>query len=195
MTKNELISLVWKSVGKSRYHEKAVELTIGRAYQQLMKEAPRSKSIDLSEFCKTEKVSVTHNTIFSYYYFTLPFSVAQIPGPGKGIVRIKTLANVTGDIIFVPVAINRSDTHEMSQYPDDSIGYWVEGNICKFDNNFNSDYEELVITAIPSFESYEYTDEVYIPAGRDAFLLQIVRELLSGKPPEKETNDNSQKTL
>lgn len=195
MTKNELISLLWKQVGKSKYHERAVELTIGRAYQQLMKEAPRSKSIDLSEFCKTSTITVQQNTELNFYYANLPFSVAQLPGPGKGVVRIKPKSNQTGDILFVPVSINRADVHETVQSIDDTIGYWVEGKIVKFDNNYNTDFGTLVMTAIPSFEAYDYGDEVYMPAGRDAYLFQLVRELLSGKPPEKEINDGSQKTL
>jgi len=75
------------------------------------------------------------------------------------------------------------------------IPYYIMNGRVEYGNTGGIDTITAVrMRAIPQFEALDMLDEVYFPVGSDERILEIVTNFAVGAIPQKEINDDNDKT-
>jgi hypothetical protein len=75
------------------------------------------------------------------------------------------------------------ETSKLTNY----VKYYISEKSIKFDD-LPQEVTHLNVWLIPTFDSLEDQDEVYIPSGKDIDFFEIIRSILSGTAPAKLQN-------
>lgn len=175
-------------------HEDIVEYNIGRAYNSAMINIYRRQSYNIDNYAKRFKgISVTYDSDEELYKSILPANIVQIPRIGGGIVKVQQSKG--RGLIFQPV----TDTDIELSYDldvelvDDVIGYTLVGNELTYYNMTSQVASGGVkMDLVIPFEEYGYEDNVPMPSGSDFDVYSMTVEMLLGKPPADQLNNNQE---
>ena len=180
----------------NKVHAGTLSVYIGRAFNQIIYETFRKNSSDLDLFSKTFlNVEVKKDEDQGIYYCKLPVPIIQLPGAGDGVLSVNTMMG--RGIEFVATGSSLGRIHEDLEVRDmdGPIPYYVTSGRIEFENKSPiEDISKVKVVLVPSFDALDMLDEVYIPSGKDAEILELVTRFAVGAPVEKEINDQSLKT-
>lgn len=140
-------------------------------------------------------VDILYDAATNKYYSNLPENIVQLPDPQNGVRRISLMQDES--VKFVPRiadAISVFNGLDVSLISD-RIGYTVYAQRRVEYDNMNPAYTKVKMSLVIPFEKYDGDDDIYIPAGQEMNIVDMVIKLLSGQPNEKKLNDNSGKTV
>ncbi len=190
MTKIQLIEIINKRLPKKMLPQ-MMAMYIGQAFNELLFPLFRANISNLDLFTKTySDVNVDYDSAQDVYYSTLPVAIVQLPVAGEGVRDIRLMKEK--GIKFVPMT-----TVAMSILNDESItsviGYCIRNNRIEYDSKLSTN-SLLLMRIVRPFEAIDEDEQVYIPAGMNEKLIEMVLSLALGIPVDKMTNDNSDKT-
>jgi hypothetical protein len=205
MTKEQLTALVIRYVtgGEntsetlSKYHPQEIELYLELAYNSVifglcLNAITNSDYGQLDAYRKSYKnVVVECDTDRDEYYSILPVNIISLPkNRGIFVSPMKDQINQ-----FVDRENNTADIYselEVGMLPD-MITYYRENSKLFYDSRMSEELADngLLMKLIPTFSSWDDTDELPLPAGKDLEIMTRVLDLLMRKPNEDLKNDNS----
>lgn len=196
MKKIELIEVINQRL-PHKLHPKSLALVLGRAYNQILFDTFNKNFQNLDLFTKTfTHVPIKHDTDQDLYYSELPAAIVKLPIAGDGVRRISGMKGKS--IEFVPITSGDAFLYadlEVGNIKQTVIPFYVINNRVEYIWDAKiADMKEVKMQLVVPLEEYDMLDEIYIPSGRDELLIETTINLAFGTPPEKETNDNSNKT-
>lgn len=207
MTKAELRSLVknrLRRIDKTRkYHDNIINAELARVITTFYNEVYRNDSRDL-DFYTTEvtfnTAAILTNANTSEKYVNIPSGkkFMNLPDIRKGVRSVNALSTLS--MTFYPyttrtlqqfIGLEAEDTL-LSTGSSTRIGYKVLDNKIEFYGMPTSvSNEGIVANVIYDFFSLNDTDEVNLPGGQDATIIDAVVSALSQVPPVDLENDNN----
>lgn len=196
MKKIELIEVINQRL-PHKLHPKSLAIFLGRAYNQILFDTFNKNFQNLDLFTKTyTHVPIKHDTEQDLHYSELPAAIVKLPIAGDGVRRISGMKGKS--IEFVPITSGDAFLYtdlEVGNIKQTVIPFYVINNRVEYIwNSKIADMKEVKMQLVVPLEEYDMLDEIYIPSGRDELLIETTINLAIGTPPEKETNDNSNKT-
>lgn len=180
----------------NKVHPGTLSVYIGRGFNQIIYETFRKNLSDLDLFSKTYSgIEVKKDKQQNLYYCELPVAIVQLPNAGDGVRNISTMAGK--GLEFIAINSNLQMLHEDLEVRDvdGPIPFMVMNGRVEFGNKSPiEDVSKVKLTLVPQFEELDMLDEFYIPAGKDEVLMELVLKFATPALPEKEINDQSQKT-
>jgi hypothetical protein len=174
----------------SKYHDEIIDHWISMAFNQILGQLFRKGTANWDLYTKRYNgVVVAQDPITDIYYSEFPAPIIQTIDVAEGVRRINTtkgrglqFAPVSGDNIQI---LDDLDVNLV----DDVIGYRVFADRVEYWGNpgVATVRMELVIP----FTAYEEMDDVKIPGGSDAQLIEVVLQFVQGTPPKDLKNNNA----
>lgn len=195
MKKLELIEALHKRL--PQVHPKTLSVFLGRAFNQIIFDTFQKDLSSMDLFARTYKnVPIKHDEEQDLYYSDLPASIVKLPIAGDGVLSISGM-KATG-LSFAPVKSNDPlifSGLEVGYTPGSPIPFYIMDNRVEYATKLTfGDIDKVRMRLIIAFDEYGMLDDVYIPSGKDELLFETVINIASGTPPQKEVNDNSNKT-
>ena len=177
MIKSDLVDLVIQLSPDNNYNRglisRVLGLALGDIYFAVFKQEPSFINDYLHRYHVT---SVRHDANISIC--TLPTSVMQFPVIGD---CTRVYSQSEPDLVFAPIRMDENSLLGDINEIDDVIGFEVKGQEVWLWGMTKQ--RDLIIEAIPSFETMSDTDEFKVPAGQQANLIQTAKEILGVAPP------------
>lgn len=193
MTKAEIISFYKNSVLKpdktSRYHDRVIEYAVSMAYEQILHDTYLKDPVNVDEYVVTKTGLVAHDGTRDY--IDVPASYIKLPGKASGVRGVRT----TGHAFFPMTLMEYEQASDFDIWEaGTAIGYAV-GQDKIYLHNLPSDWQyvsdNIDIDIVQSFEEYALTDEVTMPYGQSAKMMELVLNYLRVIPPEQLLNNNA----
>ena len=179
-----------------KLHEKTIAIYIGRAWNTVVYETFRKDFSNLDIYTKTYgNVVVSYDADIDVYYSLFPIPIIQLPIAGDGIRSVHSMKGK--GIEFAAIRSEMQDIHSGLEVGTLSspIPYYIMNGRVEYGNTGGIDTITAVrMRAIPQFEALDMLDEVYFPVGSDERILEIVTNFAVGAIPQKEINDDNDKT-
>lgn len=208
MTKAQWRELILRNLGggdspselRSRYHEREIELYLGIAFDTIMNRKLTQKQELESEMgmnawrydalTKTFVLDILNDTVRNRRYSVLPASVLSITN-NDGIRMITPTQEES--TAFLPRRI--VDTFLMDGLDVGTITglifFSLEGNKIYYSGSMDCNWRQVLAKLALRFNEFEDNDEINLPEGQDAELVQITLSLLQQKRPMDITNDDT----
>ena len=192
MTKEQLIDLIRERLPDNiEWHEGIIEKNISMAFNQIFYDTFRKDSANLDLYCKTYLQDVLYEENTDTYYSVLPVvSIVQFPDPADGVRRIQREKGI--GVEFIPITGNMgivSDDDEILAQSE-IIGYRVTNGRIEY-RWMNPRITKVKMDVVRTFESYDWTEQIYIPSGKDEQLISLIINFLQGQPMKDLVNDNN----
>jgi len=181
----------------TKLHEKTLAIYIGRAWNTVVYETFRKDFSGLDIYTKTyENVPVSYDADVDVYYSALPVSIIQLPIAGDGIRSIHSMKGK--GIEFTAKRAEMEDIHSGLEVGtlDGPIPFYIMNGRVEYGTTSGGidTISAVRIRAIPQFEALDMLEEVYFPVGSDERILEIVTNFAIGAIPDKQINDDNEKT-
>ena len=149
---------------------------IGRGFNQIIYEVFRQDMSNLDLYCRTyPDVEIKFDAATNQYYSILPEQIVQLPDQGEGVRWIFPMKG--RDIMFLPVTRDAWNVHDNMPVPvfDTSVSYSVTNGRVEYNKKPPlPDGAKVKMGLVIPIEKYGANEEINIPAGQDARLLEIV---------------------
>ncbi len=196
MTKEELIDLV-KIRLADKHASVAIEKALSVAWNTILYNTFRNNPDDLDLYSKEyfiETGDIETDTNTDIDYFELPVAVSQLP-KSEQVRQVRPLQDTTN--VFGIVSLSQRTTLSNLQSADINekrTTCTVRGNRLEFENlSVAHKAAGVIAVLVIAFDEFDDTDDIYIPAGQDAQLLQLTSSYLEGMPPETKIDNNTDK--
>lgn len=188
MTREQLIEQVSEYIVKldknADLHPEIVAKHITAAIRQILYSTFRKVPTELDLMSKKFTLTISNNES------TLPCSIYQLPDMAA-IRRI----SLTGEdldreqLLFTPREVSMASVYGMLDVAkiDTTVKYYVSEKSIKW-SNLPTGLTEVDAWLIPTFDTLEDDDEVYIPSGKDIDFFEVIRTILSGTAKENLIN-------
>lgn len=209
MTKAEFRSLIRNHLKKYEpdIHPNVVDKTIDTVFAQVFNDLFRTDPSSLDAYTTREgALKATADT--HVYYISYPFKLINMPDKAGGVRRITPSENIN-TILFYPTTQKELNLgrngYAMLQNVDSTdttvleCGYVVKSDRIEFDKlmvDANATIESALITDgvyvdfLKTFSSYDDSDEVPLPFGKDMDLEKFILVFLSNIQPPDTKDDN-----
>jgi len=177
MIKSDLVDVLTQLSPDNNYSRGLISRVLGMAlgdiYFDIFKQEPAFINDYLHRYHVT---SVRHDENISIC--TLPTSVMQFPTIGDA---TRVYSQSEPELMFVPIRMDEHSLIGEINEIDGTVSFEVKGQeVWLWGMTKQMD---LIIEAIPSFETMADTDEIKLPAGSTANLVQTAKEILGVAPP------------
>lgn len=185
---------------RSRYHEREIELYLGVAFDTIMNRKLSQKQELESDLgysawrydalTKSFVLDILHDNVRNRKYAVLPASILSITN-NDGIRMITPTQEET--TAFLPRKIvdnflmNGLDVNTITGL----IYYTLEGNKIYFTGAMDCNWTQVLAKLALRFTEFDDNDEINLPEGQDAELIQITLSLLQQKQPMDIINDST----
>jgi len=180
----------------TKLHAKVLSLFIGRAFNQIIYDTFRKDLTSMDIFTKTyNNIPVVYDADTDIWYSTLPVAIIQLPMSGDGVMSIHSMKGK--GIEFAAKKAGMQEIHQNLEVNTLSgpIPYWLMNGRVEYGIKSGIDTNTKVrMRVIPQFGALDMLEEIHIPSGKDEQLMELVVQFAGGTPPEKEINDQSNKT-
>lgn len=181
MKKSDYVDIILETgavaEGRDQPERGTISRLISMSLNTIFFEIFRAEPSFINEYTKVFKLTpVKYDEGISI--ITLPVSTLQLPVIGNG---IKIYSQSDPELLFVPI---RKDEHYLTEDINQIDGvheFEVKGS--KIWIYGLTHISELLVDAVPGFETLADTDEFHLPSGSDVNLVQTVRELLGVVKP------------
>ena len=203
MTKAEYIDFIRNSLPQvdktSRFHREQVAAAINEAVNTVFYDMYKNgnKTVRKSmERYTTIVISIpTLDATINRYTSTLTVDVVDLPRKTGGVLEILTAALVP-PTKYIPVSTMEGEQFYGSEasLPSNVTGFAFSGaRVIEFWylSLPDTDVDGVKIRLIQQFKSYTGTDNVLLPYGQNARILELVREYLGVTPPKDIINNNA----
>ena len=179
--------------GLGKYHPEIIAAFIARAFEQIMYAVFVRDKSNLDLYAKWyDNVPVVFDNSRQTYTATLPNSVIQFP-EGAGIRRLMPCRLHKGTMLdsFVPVKVGAEEAYsnlEAGKITTKGMYRLIGKTIDLPMHDANVQYLSMLL--VVPFDKLADEDEIYLPSGQDVTLIDTVTQLMSGKKPEDQSNNN-----
>jgi hypothetical protein len=195
MLKLELIEALNERL-PTKVNPKVLSLWIGRAFNQIIYDTFRKNLTSLDIFTKTyNNIDVTFDEDTDTWYSNLPVQVVQLPISGDGVLSIHSMKGK--GIEFSAKKSGMQNIHRNMEVTvlNGPIPYWLMNGKIEYGTKGGIDTVKKVrMRLIPQFGELDMMDEIHIPSGKDEQLMELIIQFAGATPPQKEINDQSNKT-
>jgi len=201
MTKIEYIDFVRNSLQMvdktAKFHREqvsaALNVAINTVFYEVYRDQPKMFAKSLERYTTLVSSTPATNATVGRYHSTLTVDVVDLPKKTGGIIEILTSSTTT--TLFIPVGTMEGEQLYGSEasLPGNVIGFSFSGarDIEYWDMTAGEAAAGVVIRLIKQFKSYSSTDNVKLPYGQDARVMELVREYLGVIPPKDTLNNNA----
>lgn len=177
----------------AKYHNEVIDAWITMAFNQLLGQLFRKSLGNFDLYVKRyNNVSILQDADTDIYYCDLPAPIVQTIDVAEGVRRINTMkgrgiefAPISGDSLQILTGI---DVNLIT----DVVGYRVFSDRVEF-QWIPAGMTEVRMELVVPFTEYEDEDDVKIPGGGDAQLMEIILNFVMNITPRDLKNDNSDK--
>jgi len=199
MTKRNYIDLIidWLAGGdapadiKGKYHPEIISKHIETIYNAIifedsMARIHKKQYSNLDSYTKTYYVDLELDEIRDEYYFTLPGDIIQLPD-NRGIRKICLKQDQAYSFIYrsnntvdIYSELEASMVHDRPRYYLENVKVYIDEELRE-----EIVEEGLLAKLVVSFNEFEDTDELPVPAGKDNMIFDMIVEKLRKKPKEE----------
>ena len=208
MNNAQLIELIQRNLGggdtppsiRGRFHPKEIELYISLAFESLFNGYPSERQemfgqmgLDAwkyDKFTKSYKLDILQDADTDKFYSTLPVNVTSIVD-NTGIRMIHPLKEETS--VFFPrhqtdaFLMNGLDVNQFS----DMVYYYLEGKTIWYSGSLDCNWKQVRAKLFVKFTELDDTDDISLPDGKDAQLVQLVMGMMMQKQPSDIIDDST----
>lgn len=168
-----------------KYHPRRIELLASMAFKEAVYSAFNKRMDEKDLYTRRYKVSISkeEEEEGGEYFSTLPVGIMELPD-NAGVHKISSLDGV---LSFHPVPRLADDVFSNLEVVkvDPSPSYHMEYNkiVYRFNDWKHFKLKNVFMWLVLPLESYEGTDELVIPAGRESLIMNFVFESLGKQLP------------
>jgi hypothetical protein len=200
MTKIEYIDFIRNSlqmVDKTyRFHREqvaaAINVAVNTMFYDLFLKNPKSFRKSMERYTTAVASIPALNATVGRYHSTLTVDVVDLPRKAAGIIEVLTATTTTTR--FVPITTMEGEQlyGAEASLPGNVIGFSLSGarDVEYWDMTAAEAAAGVVLRLIKQFRSYANTDNVKLPYGQDAQIIELVRQYLGVIPPKDLINNN-----
>lgn len=198
MTKNQYIDFVRNSlpmVDKTqKYHPEQVAAAINNAvntlFWEMYEQTNKGMRKSLERYTSLVTSLTAANATTGRYNSSLSVDIVDLPRKAGGILGI--IESDTTTTAYVPVTVLEGDQLYGSEasLPETVVGFALNGPRTIEYWNMSAGVN-VVIRLIKQFKSYTATENVLLPYGQDARIVDLVRKYLGDIPPKDLINNEA----
>jgi len=201
MTKLEYIDFIRNSLQMvdktAKFHREqvaaAINVAVNTMFYDLFLKNPKSFRKSMERYTTLVASVPALNATVGRYHSTLTVDVVDLPRKAAGIIEV--LTSTTTTTRFVPITTMEGEQLHGAEasLPGNVIGFSFSGarDVEYWDMTAAEAAAGVVLRLIQQFRSYSSTDNVKLPYGQDANIMELVRQYLGVIPPKDLINNNA----
>ena len=215
MTRAQYIDFIRNSLQMvdqtNKYHREqvaaAINVAVNTVFYEMYEQQPKTfkKSMERYSTIITLTNVVNSGISKSRYNATFTVDIVDLPKKGSGVLEIMKIAAIgaaitTTTTAFVPISTMEGEQFYGSEasLPGNIIGFsfsngdpTATGTLEFWNMDAATATAGVKARVIKQFRSYSSTDNVLLPYGQDARIIELVRQFLGDIPPKDLVNNNA----
>jgi hypothetical protein len=175
-----------------KIHDETLAYVIGNVRNQLLQRVWQANPLSLGMYTKTygTVACTSQDSDSNIYYSTLPAKIVEFPDPQSGVRKITQ--KTAQDVLFIPDYSENLDIWEGTELEtiSDTIFYCVRNGRVEY-KNMDTTISQVRMDIIIPFEVYGDTDQVPMPPGSEANIMNLVKKYMFETPMSDLSNDNN----